>query len=166
MKKTVLSAALAGALIMAQAHLYPQGEKAANVAIYHVDGKRSVLYGLLKDLPRDGVLILNFTSVHCKPCKKEIPELARIAATHPGRVVLICLYAETGDPVRESAASLGVLPNAYVDPLSSVQAEFNVKSYPVTVLIAGDGAILGRFEGYTRKNIQDIETITGGKKGQ
>lgn len=127
-----------------------------NVPLYDLTGGRHILYSIIDSLPDGGIAILNFTSVYCKPCKKEIPELQGIVEGSK-KIKLLCIYAEAAKLASQSAGELGVYDHSYVDPLGSVQMKFGVKKYPVTILVNKKRQIIGRFEGYSEKNIEAIK---------
>ncbi len=133
-------------------------EPAPNVAIYTIKGARHILYGLLDELHEGGVAMLNFTSVYCLPCKKEIPELRDIAG-RANNVKLLYIYAEEAAIAGPHAKKMGIYDYSYVDALGAVQGKFGVKKYPVTILINKKREIVGRFEGYTVENIEAIKRI-------
>lgn len=137
---------------------YAAAEHAPNAAVYTIKGERHILYGLLDGLPAGGVAILNFTSVYCLPCKKEIPELRDIAG-RANKVKLFFIYAEEAAIAGPHAKKMGICDCSYVDALRAVQAKFGVKKYPVTILINKKREIVGRFEGYTVENIEEIKRI-------
>jgi thiol-disulfide isomerase/thioredoxin len=139
--------------------LISQSAKVENFIVYSVHGKRTVFFDLFESLPKDGVLILNFTSIYCKPCRKEIPELVAIAGKAGNRAKLVCIYAESGNTVKELAMELNVLDKTYVDPFTNIQKQYNIKKIPVTLVISKNYMNLGRFEGYSADNIKKIETI-------
>ena len=139
--------------------LYSKLSNAPNFVMYSAQGQRYIFYDIVKKLPADGLLIFNFTSIYCRPCKKEIPELLHISKKAGKRAKLICVYAEAGSPVKENASKLGVLDSAYVDPFGKIQKKFNVKKLPVTIVINREHAILGRFVGYTEDNIKKIRKL-------
>jgi thiol-disulfide isomerase/thioredoxin len=134
---------------------------APNFAFYRHDGARHVFYQILDSLPEGGMALLNFTSVTCKPCKKEIPELKGITDFAGGRLRLLCVYSEQGDEVRACAAELKVLEHAFVDPMGTVRKSFGVEKIPTTIIVGKDRTVLGRFVGYTPENIELIRAIAG-----
>lgn len=138
---------------------FSAGSKCENFVLYDLQGKRRIFYDLFEPLPDEGMLILNFTSINCKPCRKEIPELADIAAKSEGRAKLVCVYAEAGDQVKEVAASLDVLECAFVDPFGNIRKQHNVKKIPVTIIIDKKYQRVGRFDGYSEKNIDRIRKL-------
>lgn len=133
-------------------------KQAPNVALYNIKSERNILYNQISKMPDNGLVIINFTSIYCRPCKKEIPELLTIAKSYPN-VSLIIIYAEITQKVKPHAKSMGVTNIAYVDPLSSVQLKFGVKSYPETVVINKSHKIIGHFNGYNKKNIDEIRKL-------
>ncbi len=135
-------------------------QEAPNVPLYDLAGARQVLYSLVDELPGGGILILNFTSITCKPCKKEIPELLAMAGSSK-KVKLLFIYAEAAQEAAPHAMDFGAQDRAYVDPLGAVQSKYGVKSYPVTVVINKKYAIIGRFEGYTPGNMDAIQRLIG-----
>lgn len=149
-------------IFTASGDICSQSRSVPNFAMYNVTGKRFVFYNILKKLPPRGIVILNFTSIYCKPCRREIPELLSISGKGGKKIRLVCIYAESGKPVSENARELGVL-EAYVDPFGALRSKFNVKKIPVTILIDKSRTILGRFEGYTESNIQSIKKIVIGR---
>jgi thiol-disulfide isomerase/thioredoxin len=132
--------------------------EAPNVPLYDLKGNRYIFYLLLNALPTGGVAILNFTSVYCLPCKKEIPEL-RAIADKACNVKLLCIYAEEAAIAGPHAKKMGIYDYSYVDALGAVQGKFGVKKYPATILINKKREIVGRFEGYTVENIEAIKRI-------
>jgi thiol-disulfide isomerase/thioredoxin len=132
---------------------------AENFALYNIKGERFILYNILNSLPDGSMLIVNFTSVKCLPCTKEIPELKNISESTAGNTKLMCIYAETTDVARISAESLGVSECSYVDPFGNIQKTYNIKKYPVTFIIDKKFKILGRFEGYSERNIKKIKQL-------
>jgi thiol-disulfide isomerase/thioredoxin len=134
-------------------------QEAPDFVVYDTNGKRHVLYDMLAKLPQSGLFVINFTSIHCKPCKKEIPELSGIVAKAGSTANLICIYSETGEPVKKLAEELDVADRAYVDPFGNIQKLYGVKKIPVTVIIGKNHRIQGRFEGYSTTNIKQIEKI-------
>lgn len=136
---------------------------AENFAVYNIKGERFIFYRILDSMPENSKLLVNFTSVTCIPCKKELPELKKISESSGDRIWLMCIYAEAADAARPSAESLGVADNAYVDPFGNIQKQYNVKKYPVTFIIDKEYKILGRFEGYNESNIEKIKHLCGVK---
>lgn len=134
---------------------------AENFAVYNIRSERFIFYKMMDSFPDNTMVIVNFTSINCPPCRKEIPELKKIADASGGKVRLICIYAEAADSAGPSAESLGIRDNAYVDPFAHIQKLYNVKKYPVTFIIDMQHKILGRFEGYTPGNINKIKKICG-----
>ena len=91
---TMLSILLAATLLSQFSPLHSQHGKAEDFVLYSIDGKRTVFYEMLQSLPGDGMRLVNFTSLYCKPCRREIPQLVRIAAGAPARAKLVIVYAE------------------------------------------------------------------------
>ncbi len=139
--------------------LESQNNKAADFVLYRVDGKRTVFYDHLGSLPKNGVLLVNFTSIYCKPCRKEIPELVRITGKAGDRAKLICIYSESSNQVKGIASELNILDKTFVDPFGNIQKQYDVKKIPVTYIIGKNHTILGRYDGYSDENIKNIESI-------
>ena len=131
---------------------------APNFALYDINSKRHVFYDVLKKLPSRGRLILNFTSVYCAPCKKEIPALLSIVAEKKAHR-LLCVYAEAAAVARAGAKKMRVLSHAFVDPFGAVRKRLSVEKIPVTLVISKQGRILGRFTSYNEKNIADLKKL-------
>lgn len=138
-------------------------EEAHDFAIYNIKGERFIFYDMLRKLPIGGSFIINFTSIYCKPCKKEIPELSSILSKSSKPVRLICIYSEIGEPVKKLAKELGVFDQAYVDPFGNIRKLFSISKIPVTIIIKKDHTISARFEGYSKENIVQIEKIVNDK---
>jgi len=136
-------------------------ETAENFPVYNLKGERNIFYKLVDELPDNGLMLVNFTSVACLPCKKEIPELKAIVDGDSGRLRLMCIYAEAADKAKESATPMGVADVTFVDPFGAIQKKYNVTKYPVTFVIDKEYKILGRYDGYTQGNISKIKKICG-----
>lgn len=129
--------------------------EAPNVALYKISGERVILYSILETIPENGFLIINFTSVYCKPCKNEIPDLLKLTISS-SRFRILFIYADKANIAAASASRFSIFDQAYADPLGVVQSKFNVKKYPVTILISKNRRIVGIFEGYSKNNIDSI----------
>ena len=123
--------------------------------IFDVHGKRHTFYELVGKVPHGGLLIVNFTSVYCRPCKKEIPELLEIKNSSE-KMRLLFIYAECCEPVKDHASSFDILDMAFVDPFGKVRGIFQVKSFPVTFIINRNNRIVGRYDGYTEESVKAI----------
>lgn len=134
-------------------------EMAENFVLYSTGGERRIFHTMTGKLPSGGIIIVNFTSIHCLPCRKEIPELVSMREQHGDKLSLICIFGETGEPVKKLAIELGVPDRAYVDPLGSINRLFNIKSIPTTILVDGKNRVLGRFVGYNHKNMEAIRQL-------
>ncbi len=103
---------------------------------------------------RGRAVVLNFWSVTCVECKKELPSLAQIAQTLKARgdaEVITVTPDESVDDVRNMlAATVGNKPpfEVLLDPGSRVIAEqFGTKLYPETWFIDTEGVIRARIDG-------------------
>jgi peroxiredoxin len=100
------------------------------------------------------VILLNFWSVTCTECKKELPGLAHFAQTlkaRGGAEVVTITPDESEDDVRNMlAATVGKDQpfEVLLDPGSRVIASmFGTKLYPETWFIDPDGVIRARIDG-------------------
>lgn len=126
-------------------------EEVPNAVLFRMGSERFVLHEVLESMNPGEFAILNFTSVTCVPCKKEIPELLRIAEKNPN-IKLFIIFAENNP--KDFANSLGV-KTYYTDGLGVVQNKFGVKEYPVTILVSREKNLLSRIEGYKEKKLQE-----------
>ncbi len=137
---------------------------------------------------RGRVVVLNFWSVTCVECKKELPSLAQIAQTLRARgdaeVVTITPDESVDDVKNMLAATVGNKPpfEVLLDPGSRVITDqFGTKLYPETWFIDKDGVIRARIDGardYSQpvylefvkslldRNTCDIEFALGQPKGE
>ncbi len=127
-----------------------------NFALYDVEGNRQVFYGILKE-NANKIFVLNFTSVDCIPCKKEIPELIELEKKTP-QMKLFCIFNEAGNIAKPVAKSLG-LQTSYSDPVENIQKIFGVKSYPTTVVLGKQGKILATLIGYNEENTKQLKKL-------
>jgi thiol-disulfide isomerase/thioredoxin len=139
------------------------GETAPDFRLFDLAGKKHNLYDIIKSLPENGFLILNFTSIYCLPCEKEIPDLVRLEKSGNGKFKLLCVFAECCKPAKEKAVKLRVFEKSLSDPFEKVKPEYSVTSFPVTFIINKKHLILGRYDGYSSKNMIEIEKILFGK---
>ena len=142
-------------ILLIQFPLYSDPEF-QNFALYDVEGNRQVFYGILKENPNK-IFVLNFTSVDCVPCKKEIPELIELEKKTP-QMKLYCIFNEAGNIAGPVGKSLG-LPNAYSDPMENIQKIFGVKSYPTTVVLGKQGKVIATLIGYNEENIKQLKKL-------
>jgi len=97
------------------------------------------------------VVLLNVWATWCEPCKKELPELARLHQTHASQgftVVAVAADAQRNAVrVRRMAADYGLPFPVIHDAQNQVMQAFEVVGFPTTILIGRDGTIRWRRDG-------------------
>jgi len=142
-------------ILFAVQSVYSQSMEIPNSKLFPKGGGDLILHEYLESLTETDIAVLNFTSVSCIPCKKEIPELLRLSEKYPN-LKLFIIFAEA-DP-STFANSLG-LSKYYADPLGTLQNKYRIKAYPVTYLVSRDKKVLSRLEGYTEKNSKKLSSF-------
>ena len=87
-------------------------------------------------------IVFSFCASYCEPCKKEIPELEKVAAKYREqgfRVFLVAIERQESarDLVKETGTTLPVLIDRYL----VVQKLLGFEGIPYTVLVDGSGII-------------------------
>ncbi|HEY2705453.1 MAG TPA: redoxin domain-containing protein [Candidatus Dormibacteraeota bacterium] len=113
------------------------GAAAPGFILTALDGRRVVL---AEQVGRP--VVLNFWASWCGPCRRELPLLARAAASHPDLVVLALDQGEDAATVRAFAADVpGVTAVAVLDPERRAGAGYAVGGLPVSVAIDAGGTV-------------------------
>ena len=133
-----------------------------NSRLFRFGEDEIVLHEYLKSLKETELLVMNFTSVTCIPCKKEIPELLTLERKYPNMKLFI-IFAEP-DPSK-FASGLGV-KSFFADPLGSLQNRFGIKSYPTTFVVKSNKSVLVRLDGYNDKTIGKISSLLKDQEGK
>jgi thiol-disulfide isomerase/thioredoxin len=97
------------------------------------------------------VVVLNLWATWCAPCRKEMPSLDRLQATHGGedfQVLALSLDRGGIDQITDFYEELGVTNLAiYHDPKASANRALRAPGLPTTVVIDKDGNEVGRVLG-------------------
>ncbi|HQL44414.1 MAG TPA: redoxin domain-containing protein [Spirochaetota bacterium] len=136
------------------------GEVAPETALYDNHGKRYVLSQLLQKVQPQGIAILYFTSIHCKPCEKEIPELLQRIKKSPKNVLCYFVYAEGIEEVNAQATQYGITCY-FTDVLGTARTSMDVVRFPTIILLRQNREIIGKFTGYNKKNLEQIAKLIG-----
>ncbi len=148
-------------LLLLTKGIFSQTIEIPNSKLFPNGGGEIILHEYLESLKENELAVLNFTSVTCIPCKKEIPELLRLSEKNPDMKLFI-IFAESDSS--KFAASLGV-SKFYADPLGTLQNKYKIKAYPVTFIVTRYKKILARLEGYNEKNTKKLIALFG-KEGK
>ena len=96
------------------------------------------------------VLVVNFWATWCPPCVKELPSLDRLAAALPHdrfQVIAVAQQTETAEVIGYfRRASIRTL-QPFMDPNLGAGRAFGLRGLPTTIIVNGDGQIVGRVEG-------------------
>jgi thiol-disulfide isomerase/thioredoxin len=106
------------------------------------------------------IVILNFWATWCAPCIKEMPSLERLAARLSAeKFAVIAVSQDKGGAsiAKPFLDRIGVrsLP-LYVDPNGRLSRDLSVRGLPTTVVIAGDGTVVGKLEGAAEWDANDV----------
>lgn len=117
---------------------YKVGDTMVDFTLTDIDGKDYQLYQLLAEKK---VVILNFWYCACNPCKNEFPYFNSFYEAYGDKAEILALSPfDSDDSIRQVQQQLGLLFPVMRDTLG-LNKGFDVKSYPVTVVITSDGVI-------------------------
>jgi cytochrome c biogenesis protein CcmG/thiol:disulfide interchange protein DsbE len=95
---------------------------------------------------RGSVVLLNVWATWCEPCREELPELARLAARHRERGLVVIGVSVDGlkaqDELRRLVDASGVTYPILLDPRSTIVPKLKIVGFPTTVLIDRQGVSL------------------------
>jgi len=111
-------------------------------------------------------VLANVWATWCPPCKKELPELARLHRAYAPQkftVLGVNVDAESFDGKVQRMVQSFDLPYPNIrDPRSSSTTPFGVRGYPTSVLLDGQGAIIWRRIGEIRPNDPELSQAIEG----
>lgn len=102
--------------------------------------------------------VINFFWVQCKPCKLEMPELAKMEKQYPGvKFIAVHTQEEKPEAVMKFIQSLPAAPSNIVLTSGGVQENFKYLGLPHTLLLDAENIVLLNLSGYTPANMQRLE---------
>jgi thiol-disulfide isomerase/thioredoxin len=116
-----------------------QGRVAADFEIKTLDGET---FKLADHVGRE-VVILNFFTTWCGPCRAEMPELQRFAGEVKGKPIRVIGIdvEEKRETVESFLRELKITLPVALDEPGDVVKKYGIDSYPTTVVIGPDGRI-------------------------
>lgn len=114
---------------------------------HHLSGAEAALPEL-----REHVVLLNFWATWCRPCLKEIPVLAQVAADYGPKVLFVAVYHEEEAKHREAVTEWlthqpEYLANQVTWGSPALLDAFVGRVLPMTYVIGRDGKVAATFPG-------------------
>ena len=112
-------------------------------------------------------VVLSFAASYCEPCKKELPELKRLApALDEARIELVVVVTDQQPEGQAAMKALTVdrlaLPFMVVsDRFGIVSRRYQAENLPKTVIIRRDGTVQWMSEGFDKKSIAKLRAQLG-----
>jgi len=116
---------------------------------------------LISDLLKGKIIVLNFWSITCGPCIKEIPELNKLVEKLKGENVVFiapAFYTSYEDIVNYF---LPKHPFNYQIVLVPPD-DYSITSLPTHIIIGQDLKIISKLTGYSQDNIRQLENLING----
>jgi cytochrome c biogenesis protein CcmG, thiol:disulfide interchange protein DsbE len=115
-----------------------QGKPASNFTSPALSGSEVALADYSGD-----VVVVNFWATWCPPCKAEMPGINNFYEAHrdDGLVVLAVNAQESESQVRPFIEASGFTFPVLLDPVGSVVNQYQVHSFPTTIIIDRDGVV-------------------------
>jgi thiol-disulfide isomerase/thioredoxin len=106
--------------------------------------------------------VINFFAVSCKPCRVEMPELAKFERRFKG-VKFISVHALNENPaiVAKFVKSLSDAPSNIILTEGGLEQPFNFIGLPHTLVLDSNNIVLMNLVGYTRENMLDLGSQLG-----
>ncbi|ADQ80959.1 Redoxin domain protein [Paludibacter propionicigenes WB4] len=136
---------------------YIKGEKIAPFKFTDINGKI-----LSSDSLKGKVIVLNFWSMSCGPCIKEIPDLNELVAKMKSKEVVFiapAVYTSKDDIVKYL---LPKHPFSYQIVCIENDDDYNVNSFPTHVIIDQNMNIVYKYDAYSKENTKKMEEILMG----
>jgi peroxiredoxin len=128
------------AAALAQLDADDRERAAAAFALRDIGGKTGDLKGL-----RGKVVLVNFWSTSCGPCREEMPELERLYQRFRAQgLVLLAISGDEVADLRKYAAEEKVSFPLLLDPDDKVKKQFRVVGIPKTFLYDREGHLAGQ----------------------
>jgi len=128
------------------------GRSAPNLIGRTLDDK---LYRLKND--RGSPKVINFFWVGCKPCRQEMPELAKLEQQFAGvKFISVHSQQESPEAVMKFVKSLAGAPANIVLTSGGVQEIFSYTGLPHTIVLDSNNVVLMNISGYTPDNMQKL----------
>ncbi|MBU1701564.1 MAG: TlpA family protein disulfide reductase [Candidatus Eisenbacteria bacterium] len=132
---------------------------AADFKLKSVEGETYVL----KELLAKGPVLVNFWTVWCKPCQKELPEMDKLYQKYKDQGYTFIAIAEddqrTQSKVRPTVRQRKYTFPVLIDPDQSVGNLYAVRSYPTSYLISSAGTIVFTSSGFRKGDELKIEKL-------
>jgi thiol-disulfide isomerase/thioredoxin len=107
------------------------------------------------------VVLLDFWASWCAPCKRTLPEIARMGSRHPGLKVLAVSLDEDRRKAEgflaDGSVEGGVPVEALHDAKREVAERYDLAGMPAAVLIDRKGVLRARYDGYTERDLSKME---------
>lgn len=108
-------------------------------------------------LSHDKIVLVSFWATWCIPCRRELPELQRISATHAADVVVYSvLYNESPERAAAWQTENGVSLPIFVDKGGRTSRAYQVNALPTTFIIGPDGRVLQHRLGYLPGDLEKV----------
>lgn len=134
-----------------------EGEDAPNFQLLLDDGRRLGLQAL-----RGQPVLINFWATWCSPCRLEMPEIVKVATTHPDLVVLAVNVQERPEQIQPFAEEFQMTLPVVRDTDGALRNLYEVRGMPTSVFIDREGKIFTIWTGIlTGKLLQDLLTEMG-----
>jgi peroxiredoxin len=142
MRFTALSLLLVSGLAFAGVQ---KGMKAPDFSLPTLTGSKLSLASL-----RGKVVVIDFWAQWCEPCKKELPQLQKLAKEFSGKdvVVLAINLDKTKDNAQRLAQQLGLSIPVLLDPSGAVAATYDLPKMPTSFLVDKRGIVRFVHEGF------------------
>jgi thiol-disulfide isomerase/thioredoxin len=104
------------------------------------------------------VVVVDFWASWCPPCRKSLPQLARMRLRHPSMVVLAVSVDEDKSKAKEFLTSK--LDTALIflhDAKKSAAADYDLGGMPSLYVIDKQGRLRFRHDGYSERDMKAIE---------
>ncbi|MEO6950488.1 MAG: TlpA disulfide reductase family protein [Polyangia bacterium] len=146
----VLPAAALALLVATPASAKVQkGQKAPGFSLPSLRGPNVALASLV-----GRVVVVDFWAQWCEPCKRELPELDKLAKELGGRatIVTVNIDKDRGN-AQKLATQLGLSLDVLLDPSGSIAATYDLPKMPSSYVIDKKGIVRFVHEGYENGDI-------------
>jgi len=120
---------------------------ALNVDVETLDGRKVQL----SEEIGGGATVVSLWAVWCQPCKRELPDLARLQRSHAVDVIALDIGDEA-ERVQTFLDDLGIEIRVLLDPDGRGLAAFGASSVPATFIVDADGRVVWEHLGAVGEN--------------